>query len=127
MRRIDTKGTLELVVKTAEDKKAKDLQIMDLQGRTLIADYFVLCSGTSNIHIRSIVDGILDKLADYGIKKPGLEGYSESRWVLIDVGDVVVHVFSKEDREFYDLESIWQDVSAAVEEERAGGSTTNLE
>jgi ribosome-associated protein len=122
MRRPNTEEKLDIIVKAAEDKKAEDLQVLDLQGRTLIADYFVLCSGTSNIHIRSIVEGILDKLADHGIKKPGVEGFTESKWVLIDAGDIVAHVFAKDEREFYDLESVWRDVEATLETERAAVS-----
>jgi ribosome-associated protein len=115
MRRTNTEETLNLVTEAMMDKKAEDVQVLDLQGRTLIADYFVVCTGTSNIHIRAIVDGILDKLADVGIKHPRIEGYSAATWVLIDTGDVVTHVFAKEEREFFDLESLWRDVEATLD------------
>ena len=119
MRRISTEQKLKLITKAAMDKKAEDVQTLDLQGRTLIADYFVVCSGGSNIHIKAIVDGILEKLAARGVKKPRIEGYDESKWTLIDLGDVVAHVFAREEREFYDLESIWREAEAAVETGRA--------
>ena len=118
MRRLTTDQKLKLVTKAAEAKKAENLQVLDLRERTLIADYFVVCSGGSNIHIKAIVDGILDGLKDHGMKHPKVEGYAEARWVLIDAGDVVIHVFSPDEREFYDLESIWRGVEAALQKEK---------
>ncbi|MDO8586604.1 MAG: ribosome silencing factor [Armatimonadota bacterium] len=116
MRRLTTDRKLKLITESAEAKKADNLQVLDLRERTLIADYFVVCSGGSNLHIKAIVDGILDALADHGMKHPRVEGYAESRWVLIDAGDVVAHIFARDEREFYDLESIWRGVEAALKE-----------
>lgn len=117
-RQLSTENRLKLIVDAAESKKAEDIEIMNLRDRTLIADYFVVCSGSSDIHIRSVVDGIRDALADHGMKRSRIEGYSEARWVLIDAEDVVVHVFARDEREFYDLESIWRKTKATLEVER---------
>ena len=119
MRRLSTEQKVKLIAKAAADKKAEDVQTLDLQGKTLIADYFVVCSGGSNVHIRAIVDGILEKLAGRGVKHPRVEGNAESKWTLIDLGDVVAHVFAREEREFYDLESVWRECEAAVETTRS--------
>jgi len=117
-RQISTEDRLKLIVDSAEAKKAEDIEIMDLRDRTLIADYFVVCTGGSDIHIRSVVDGIRDTLADHGMKRSRIEGYSEARWVLIDAEDVIVHVFARDERKFYDLESIWRKAQAVLESER---------
>jgi len=119
MKRLTTQERLCIIVEAAESKKAENVQVLDLEERTLIADYFVVCSGGSTLQIKAIVDGILDVLADNGMKHPRVEGYAESRWVLVDAGDVVVHVFARDEREFYDLESIWRGLEPALEAERS--------
>jgi ribosome-associated protein len=122
MKRLTTDERLHIIVEAAESKKAENVEVLDLQERTLMADYFVVCSGGSSLQIRAIVDGILDALADNGMKHPRVEGYTESKWVLVDAGDVVVHVFAKDEREFYDLESIWRAVEPALEAERSASA-----
>jgi ribosome-associated protein len=121
--RLTTEEKLKLVTDAAVDKKAEDLQVLDLRERTLIADYFVVCTGASNIHIKAIIDGILDKLADNGMKHPKVEGYTDAKWVLIDGGDVVIHVFGRDERGYYDLESVWRSVETALETERSSTQT----
>ena len=84
------------------------MDVVDVQDKTLMCDYFVICSGTSNTHIRSIADGLMKEARDLGLKKDHVEGYSSAKWVLVDYGDVVVHIFDPAEREFYDLESLWK-------------------
>jgi len=91
-----------------EDKKAVDVEVMDLGGKTLMADYFVLCTGTSRAHIHAIVDGIAEAMKEYRLKGGRREGYMQARWVLLDYGDVIVHIFAEDERKFYDLESLWR-------------------
>ncbi len=74
-----------------------------------MADYFVICSGGTALHVRAIADGVRDRLAEAGRPPLHVEGYEPGRWVLLDYGDVVVHVFSAEDRSFYKLERLWAD------------------
>jgi ribosome-associated protein len=92
-----------------DDGKALDPIILDLQKITLICDYFVICHGTSPTHIRGMVDHLLTELRKQGIRSAGLEGYQDAEWVLLDFGDVIVHVFSEESRKFYSLEKLWGD------------------
>lgn len=106
---------LELVKNTLEDRKAESVDVIDLRGKTLIADYFVLANGTSNVHIRSIADGVLEKMKAQGARAERVEGYKDAKWILADFGDIVLHVFAAEEREFYDLESLWR----ATEKTRA--------
>ncbi|OEF99007.1 ribosome silencing factor [Vulcanibacillus modesticaldus] len=98
-----------LAAETASSKKAKDTVILDIKGLSLIADYFVICSGNSETQVQAITKEIKDKMAEAGIEIKGTEGLDQARWVLIDLGDVVVHVFHKEEREFYNLERLWGD------------------
>lgn len=97
----------DAIVGAAEDKKANYITALDLRGKTLIADFFIICSGTSNIHIRSVADGIMEALEKQGIRQRRIEGYSEATWVLLDYGDNIVHVMSEEQRSFYGLEKLW--------------------
>lgn len=90
------------------EKKAENVEVVDLTERTIIADYFVVCSGTSNTHIKAITDGLLVDGKQRGLRKEHVEGYSQAKWVLVDYGDVVVHIFAPEEREYYDIESLWQ-------------------
>lgn len=97
----------DAIVAAAEDKKANYITALDLRGKTLIADFFIICSGTSNIHIRSVADGVMEALEKQGIRQRRMEGYSEATWVLLDYGDIIVHVMSEEQRHFYGLEKLW--------------------
>ncbi|HHX42249.1 MAG TPA: ribosome silencing factor [Armatimonadetes bacterium] len=96
-----------LAATAAQDLKANEVVVLDVQGQTQLADFFVVCSGTSDVHIRAIADAIIEKLRENGIEKPRREGVQAARWVLLDYDDVVVHIFSTEEREFYNLESFW--------------------
>ena len=118
MAKIGTEDKLKLVTEAIDERKGENTEVIDLRDRTLIADYFVITSGTSNVHIRAIVDGISRKIKEKRLKRPDVEGYSEARWVLVDFGDIVVHIFAPEEREFYDIESLWKQT-----EERRGAAT----
>lgn len=97
------------IIKTAiEDKKGIDMQVLDISKMSSIADYFVIVSGNSSTQVTSIADEVESKmnLAGY-LKGPNKEGYKSARWILVDYGDVIVHVFHKDEREFYNLERLW--------------------
>ena len=106
---MDSKKLVEKIVSVMEDKKARDISIIDIQSITEIADYFVICSGTSTTHIKSISDEIDFKLGEIGLEAYHKEGYDTARWILLDYADVVIHVFHQEDRGFYNLERLWSD------------------
>lgn len=90
-------------------KKANDATILEMKGLSFVTDYFVIVSGTSNIHLRAIADAIEDRLRKEGVKLDHIEGYREARWVLLDYGDVIIHIFYEPIRRFYDLENLWGD------------------
>ncbi|MGD9676755.1 MAG: ribosome silencing factor [Vulcanibacillus sp.] len=97
----------QLAAKAASEKKAIDTVILDIRDLSLIADYFVICSANSETQVQAIAREIKEKVIEAGVEIKGMEGLSHARWVLIDLGDVVVHVFHKEEREFYNLERLW--------------------
>lgn len=99
----------QLAASAAEEKKAQNVTILDIRGFTVIADYFVICHGNSQTQVQAIVESIRKKVQKANIAIKGIEGYREARWVLIDLDDVVVHVFHKDEREFYGLERLWGD------------------
>ncbi len=96
-------------VLAAADKKAEDLVILDLKELSSFADYFVVCHGQSKRQVRGIADHIYETMSAAGYKPLGIEGLSEEAWVLMDYGELIVHVFLKSVREFYDLERLWSD------------------
>ena len=98
---------VQSIMSAMEDKKSVDPVALDVRGRTIMADFFIIASGTSRIHIRALVDAVIEKMADNGIKQKRVAGYEDATWVLLDYGDVVVHVLSPEQRGFYKLESYW--------------------
>ncbi len=99
----------KLAAKTASDKKAKDVIVLEIAELSVIADYFVICSGNSETQVQAVSKEIKDKMEESNIQVKGIEGMDQARWVLIDLGDVVVHVFHKEERDFYNLERLWRD------------------
>lgn len=106
---IEAKEKAILAAKALSDKKGLDIVILEVKGLTLIADYFVLCTGNSSTHVHSLTVGLQEELAKQGIEELRVEGLGEARWVLLDYSDVVVHIFQEEARSFYDLERLWGD------------------
>jgi len=102
---------LRTVVRAAEDKKACDVVVLDLKGISLVADYFVICHGNSDTQVQAIAAEIRDKAEELGARVR-VEGLESARWVLLDMGDVVAHVFHREEREYYHLEGLWSDAKS---------------
>lgn len=99
-----------LAAMAADDKKAKQVVILDIRSISPIADYFVICHGSSTVQVKAIVDQVEEKVREErGLHPHHVEGYANARWVLLDYGDVVVHVFHEHERDFYNLERIWGD------------------
>ncbi|MDI3257354.1 MAG: ribosome silencing factor [Kyrpidia sp.] len=98
-----------LAADAAVDKKAGNVVILDIRELSIIADYFVICSGQSRTQVQAIADHVREKMEEHGALVRGVEGRDEARWILLDFGDVVVHVFREEEREFYHLERLWGD------------------
>lgn len=99
----------DLIVNALEDVKAQDVSVIDVRDRTSVTDYMVLASGTSSRHVKSLADSVVTDAKEQGIKVSNVEGAGGSEWILVDVGDVVVHVMMPATREFYDLERLWRD------------------
>ncbi|WP_310602707.1 ribosome silencing factor [Anaerosporobacter sp.] len=103
------KKMTQIAYKAMDDKKAEDIRIIEIGEVSTIADYFIIANGTNSSQVQALVDGVDEALSREGFEPKRVEGHRSSSWVLMDYGDIVVHVFSKEDRLFYDLERIWRD------------------
>ena len=104
-----SKEMVKIAVHALEEKKGEDIKIIDINGVSVIADYFVLASASNLNQLQALVDSVEEELFKAGYECKQKEGNMTSTWMLMDYGDVIVHVFSKEDRLFYDLERIWRD------------------
>jgi ribosome-associated protein len=102
------------IVDVASDKKASDIVLLRTAEITTMADYFVIASGRSERQVQALSTAIVDELRDEGIKPLGVEGTSSARWVLLDYGSVIVHLFAPEEREYYGLERLWSSASQVV-------------
>lgn len=96
-----------MLVSAAEDKKAWDPVIVDLRGKTTVADYFVICDGETDRQLRSIADAMRERARVEGIRPLAVDGYDEATWILLDFDSVLAHVFLPGERAYYDLETLW--------------------
>ncbi|MGD9388623.1 MAG: ribosome silencing factor [Gammaproteobacteria bacterium] len=96
-----------IVVEALEDLKARDVRVMDVRGLTSIADAMIVASGTSDRHVRSLAENVIEKCKESGHRPFGVEGLKDGEWVLVDLHDVVVHVMLPRVRDFYNLEKLW--------------------
>lgn len=101
-----------MAVRAAESKKANDIRVLDLRGISSLADYFLICSGSNQRQNQAIADEIEKELAARGERPHTAEGYTSADWILLDYGDLIVHVMSPQSRSFYDLERLWHHAKA---------------
>ena len=106
---------LSLILEAVEEKKAINPVILNLKDISNVTDYFLICSGKTAIQVRSIVDNIIDKIMETGVQIPLKEGYHEGHWILLDFGNVVVHIMQETDRDFYALENLWHDAEVLID------------
>ena len=99
----------QIACKAIDDKKGQDIKVIDIHNVSVIADYFVIASGTNYNQVQAIVDNVEEQLGRAGFEAKQIDGNRNSSWILMDYGDVIVHVFDEENRLFYDLERIWRD------------------
>ena len=99
----------KLAVGALEDKKGEDIKIIDIHEISTLADYFLIASGTNTSQVQAMTDNVEEVLGRAGYECRQIEGYQSAGWILMDYGDIIVHVFNREDRLFYDLERIWRD------------------
>lgn len=108
-KRIESKDKSLLLAQLMRDRKAQDVVVLDLTKLVSYTDYFVICTGRSDRQVQAIAEHLEKELRDRKMKPRAVEGFSAARWVLMDFEDVVVHIFQKQVREFYDLEGLWSD------------------
>ncbi len=99
----------QLAFKALDEKKGEDIKVIDISKVSILADYFIIANGNNESQVRAMVDSIEEELGKAGYELKQREGYDTGSWVLLDFGDIIVHVFDKENRLFYDLERIWRD------------------
>lgn len=106
---MSSKDVLQIVAKAADDKKAEEILALNMQGISLMADYFVICHGNNDKQVQAIAREIKDRAEENGFVVKRLEGFDEAKWVLVDLGDVIAHVFHRDERSYYNLEKLWGD------------------
>lgn len=106
---MDIKELAMKIAAAASDKKAKDILLLNMEGLSPITDYYVICSADNTTLVKTIADNIEDKMSEQQVFPNHKEGYADARWILLDYGDVVVHIFLEEERNFYNLEQLWAD------------------
>ena len=104
-----SKEMVKLAYAALDEKKAEDIRIIDIAGVSVLADYFIICNGSNESQVRALVDNVEEALEKAGYPLKQTEGHGLGSWVLMDLGDIIVHVFDRENRLFYDLERIWVD------------------
>lgn len=104
-----SKEMTRLAIQALEDKKGNDIQIIDIHEVSVIADYFIIASGSNPNQVKALADNVEETLGRAGYEARQTEGYSTAAWILMDYNDIIVHIFSDEDRSFYDIERIWRD------------------
>ncbi|QED48709.1 ribosome silencing factor [Cytobacillus dafuensis] len=103
------KQLLLTAVKAADDKRAEDIIALNMKGISLIADYFLICHGNSDKQVQAIAREVKEKAEEIGYTVKRMEGFDEARWILVDLGDVVAHIFHRDERSYYNLERLWGD------------------
>lgn len=103
------KKMVKIAYQALDEKKGEDIKIINLEGISVLADYFIIANGTNSSQVQALVDNVEEELHKAGYSLKQREGYSNGNWVLLDFGDVIVHIFDRENRLFYDLERIWRD------------------
>ncbi|ADQ15127.1 ribosome silencing factor [Halanaerobium hydrogeniformans] len=118
MSEITIKDIAVIAAQAADDKKAEDIDILNVEGLTVIADYFVICSANSDKQVKAVARAIDEELSKKGIEPKKIAGLDDAHWVLMDYSDVIIHIFQKREREYYDLERLWADAEKILREEK---------
>lgn len=103
------KKMAQIAYKALDEKKGEDIKVINISEISVLADYFIIANGSSDSQVRALVDNVEEQLGKAGFDAKQREGYGTGSWVLLDFGDIIVHIFDKENRLFYDLERIWRD------------------
>lgn len=111
----DSKELVKIAVSALEEKKGENVKIIDIREVSVLADYFIIADGNNGNQVQSMADNVQEMLGKAGYECRQVEGYNSANWILLDYGDIIVHVFCREDRLFYDLERIWRDGKTIVD------------
>lgn len=111
----DSKEMVKIAVEALQEKKGEDVKVIDIHEVSVLADYFIIADGSNVNQVQSMADNVEEMLGKAGYECRQIEGYNTANWVLMDYGDIIVHVFCREDRLFYDLERIWRDGKTIVD------------
>lgn len=106
---MNNKELVKIIYNAIEDRKGEDIRVLDISGVSVMADYFIIASGNNKNQVQAIADNVNEAMLENRLELKQTEGYNTAGWILMDYGDIIVHVFSKEERLFYDLERIWRD------------------
>ena len=106
---MESKEMAKLAVAALEDKKGEEIRVIDISEVSVLADYFIIANGSNRSQVQALSDSVAETLGRAGVHTKQVEGYESANWILLDFGDIIVHVFGKENRLFYDLERIWRD------------------
>ena len=109
MEKVTTTEAAALAIEALEEKKAEDIRVIDISTVSVLGDYFIIANGTNRSQIQALADNVQEKLAKAGYLCKQTEGYQTASWVLLDFGDIIVHIFDAQNRRLYDLERIWRD------------------
>ena len=110
-----SKEMVKLAVQALQDKKGEDVKIIDIREISVLADYFVIASGSNGNQVQAMADNVEEMLGKAGYVSAQIEGYDSANWILMDYKDIIVHIFCREDRLFYELERIWRDGKTVVD------------
>lgn len=113
----NSKEMARIAIEALEEKKAKDIKILDISDVSVLADYFIIASGTNRNQVQAMADEAEERLGRAGFQPKQVEGYQTANWILMDYQDIIIHIFDEENRLFYDLERIWRDGSLVSKEE----------
>ena len=113
----NSKEMAKLAIAGLEEKKANDIKILDISDVSVLADYFIIASGSNRNQVQAMADEVKERLYKAGYEQKQIEGYQTANWILMDYQDIIVHIFDEENRLFYDLERIWRDGKIVSEEE----------
>ncbi|MCJ7841809.1 ribosome silencing factor [Lederbergia sp. NSJ-179] len=106
---MNTEELLKKIVKAADDKRAEDIVVLNMKGISLLADYFIICHANSGKQVQAIAREMKDVLEEIGTEVRKVEGFDEAKWILMDFGDVIAHIFQRDERSYYNLEKLWGD------------------
>ncbi|GEN52001.1 ribosome silencing factor [Halobacillus faecis] len=113
---MESKELVNLAAQACDEKRAQDIVVLDMSEVSLIADYFLICEGSNERQVQAIARELKNQAEEHGIEVKRMEGFEQARWVLVDLNDIVCHIFHKDERHYYNLERLWGDADTVVVE-----------